>query len=109
MGFDQFVYSRSLSIVPTPQTCGLPAFLRDLLQLQGALEPMHLVDAGGGGDCLFHAIAAGLEQALLFGGHDAFVHICRGALLTLDDFTVTKDHLVRKLRAAVSQRFETTR
>ena len=100
-----FVYSRSLKVLPPPKSSGLPAFLRELLQLQAPLEPLHLVDAGGGGDCLFHAIAAGLEQALIFGGHDAFVHICRGSLLTLDDFNVTKDHLVQKLRTAVSQRF----
>ena len=42
---------------------------------------------------------------LRFGGMATLTHICQDSLFVLNDFAMDKDHIVKKLRQAVAQRF----
>ena len=60
---------------------------------------LHAFDAGGGGDCLFHAVAAGLEQMLQV-DPAAAQHVLQH--LVFEDFLQGKSQIVRLLRNRVA-------
>jgi hypothetical protein len=79
---------------------GLQRFLKSLLQQTPAqAERTGALEAGSGGDCLFHSIAAGL-QGMLEGDQDSQLQVLQS--FTVGDFHKGKQHLVAKLRGFVA-------
>ena len=94
----------SLPYTMTLRAASLPSALN--VFLRRIFEPeyvtLRVLEAGGGGDCLFHAIGAGLEKMLRDDGPAAH-HVL--AHLPQEHFTQGKPHLVKTLRTLVAQRF----
>ena len=65
---------------------------------------MTSLEAGGEGDCLFHSIAAGLEQMLQDTSHNSEAVQFVLNKIPLRDFAKGKDHMVQCLRNHVADR-----
>ena len=61
---------------------------------------VHSRDAGGGGDCFFHSVAAALELMMQLDARGAAQFVLR--LFETEDFTHGKMHLVKSLRQKVA-------
>ena len=77
--------------------------------LHGRFEPgtpwvATALEAGGGGDCLFHAIAAGLEHAIEYLGPDVLQYLLASEVFEVGDLA-SQRRMVARLRGAVADTF----
>ena len=80
----------------------LRSFVRDVLGRRCAGPwDLHALEAGGGGDCLFHSIAAGLEHMLQL-DPAAAQHVLQH--FAMEDACKKKPFMVKKLRSFVAER-----
>ena len=62
------------------------------------------MEAGGGGDCLFIAIAAGLEHAIVYLGPDVLQYLLASEVFEVSDLA-SQTRMVARLRGAVAETF----
>jgi hypothetical protein len=98
LGDIRLSYAHRLKTCNVSVSAGLQAFLRSLFSNPDC-DVMRTKDAGGGGDCLFHATGAALENMLRYDTAHPNHALQR---LSLEDFRKGCGHIVQKLRGLVA-------
>jgi hypothetical protein len=100
-----FTFSYSPTLETRPLSSSLADFVRHRLDKESPSPVlMTSLEAGGEGDCLFHSIAAGLEQMLQDTSHNSEAVQFVLKRIPLRDFALGKDHMVQCLRNHVADR-----
>ena len=100
-GLSLFSYRNSLAVRSVSDE--LASYLHERFE-PGASWVASALEAGGGGDCLFHAIAAGLEHAVEYLGPDVLPHLLASEVFEVGDLA-SQRRMVARLRDAVADTF----